>query len=107
MARPSGQPSKQRAGCKLQEASAHCSLASFPSISGHFSAEEGESVRGINATLDVAKNLRAIATVATDDDRNPTLLTVANGTIDLRTGGLRRAAQEDLITRATYVQCDP
>jgi putative DNA primase/helicase len=71
------------------------------------SAEEGESVRGINATLEVAKNLRAIATVATDYDRNPTLLTVANGTIDLQTGELRRADQEDLITRATYIQYDP
>jgi putative DNA primase/helicase len=75
---------------------------------GEFLEElEGESIRGINATLEVAKNLRAIATVATDYDRNPTLLTVANGTIDLRTGELRRADQEDLITRATYIQYDP
>jgi putative DNA primase/helicase len=70
-------------------------------------ALEGESVRGINATLEVAKHPRAIATVATDYDRDPFLLTVGNGTLDLQTGKLRQADPEDLITRARYVQYDP
>jgi putative DNA primase/helicase len=69
-------------------------------------ALEGESVRGIDATLEVAKNLRAIAAVATDFDRNPTLLTIGNGTINLRTGELRHADPDDLITRATYIRYD-
>jgi putative DNA primase/helicase len=75
---------------------------------GEFMEElEGESVRGINATLEVAKSLRGIKTESKDYDRNPTLLTVGNGTINLQTGELRRADQEDLITRATYIQYDP
>jgi putative DNA primase/helicase len=71
------------------------------------SAEEGESVRGINATLEVAKNLRGIATVAADCDRDLFLLTVANGTLNLRTGELRHADPDDLITRATNIRYDP
>jgi putative DNA primase/helicase len=70
-------------------------------------AREGESVQGIKATLDVAKNLRSIATVAKHYDRDPFLLTVSNGTIDLRSGQLRMARPDDLITRATDINYDP
>lgn len=68
---------------------------------------QGESVSGINATLEVAKNLRSFAIVATHYDHNPALLTTGNGTIDLRTAELRHADPEDLITRATRIQYDP
>ncbi len=70
-------------------------------------ALSAESVRGIKATLEVAKNLRSFATVATDYDRNPFLLTVGNGTLNLRNGELRRADPEDLITLGTDIQYDP
>src|SRR5262249_23720719 len=70
-------------------------------------ALQGEFVRGINATLEVAKNLRSIATGATRYDRDPALLTTGNGTINLETGELRHADPEDLITRATHIQYDP
>lgn len=70
------------------------------------SARAAESVRGITSTLEVAKNLRRIATVATDYDRDQFLLTVGNGTLDLRAGELRAAWPEDLITRATRIFYD-
>ncbi len=72
-------------------------------LEDYLEALEGESVRGINATLEVAKNLRNIASVATDYDRDTFLLTVGNGTLDLRNGELRSAWPEDLITRATRI----
>jgi putative DNA primase/helicase len=75
-------------------------------VGGYTEALEGESVRGIGAILEVAKNLRAFATVATDYDRHPSLLTIGNGTINLRTGKLRHADPDDLITRATYIRYD-
>jgi putative DNA primase/helicase len=70
-------------------------------------ALEGESVRGINATLDVAKNLHNIATVAADYDRDPFLLTVGNGTLDLQNGELKPADPEDLITHGPPIEYDP
>ncbi len=70
-------------------------------------AEWGESLPGIKATLEVAKCILPIATVAKDYDRDPFLLTVGNGTFDLRTGELRPPDPEDLITRATHVFYDP
>jgi putative DNA primase/helicase len=70
-------------------------------------ANDSESVHGINAMLDVAKNLRSFATLATDYDRDRFLLTVLNGTLDLRTGTLRSAWPDDLITRPAHVWYDP
>jgi putative DNA primase/helicase len=69
-------------------------------------AADAESVYGIRSTLEIAKNLRRIATVTTDYDRDPFLLTCGNGTLDLRTGELRPAWAEDLITRATHIHFD-
>ena len=40
-------------------------------------------------------------------DRHPFLLTVQNGTLDLRTGDLRSHAREDLITKLSPVTFDP
>lgn len=76
-------------------------------ISDSREAREGESVRGIRATLDVAKNLHNIATVATDYDRDPFLLTVGNGTLNLRNGELKTADPEDLITHGPSIEYDP
>jgi putative DNA primase/helicase len=70
-------------------------------------AREGESVRGINATLEVAKNFRNITTVATDYDRDLFLLTVGNGTLNLRSDELKPANPEDLITHGPPIKYDP
>jgi putative DNA primase/helicase len=70
-------------------------------------AREGESVRGIKATLEVAKNLRKITTVEKDYDRDPFLLTVGNGTLNLRSGELKPADPVDLITHGPPIVYDP
>jgi putative DNA primase/helicase len=84
------------------------------SISDHKEAERrirwalnSEGVRGIAAMLESARSIESLATITPDYDRNPFLLTVGNGTLDLRTGGLRSARPEDLITRATSVPYNP
>jgi hypothetical protein len=51
--------------------------------------------------------MREFATVADDYDRDQFLLTVGNGTLDLRTGRLRAFSHDDLITRATDVEYSP
>jgi putative DNA primase/helicase len=76
-------------------------------VDDHVSNLDAESVHGIRAMLEVAKSLRNIATLTTDYDRNPFLITVRNGTLELRTGKLRPACSDDLITRATRVAYDP
>lgn len=75
-------------------------------IEDHTFALDSESVHGVRATLEIAKSLRTIATVTTQYDRDPGLLTVRNGTVDLGTGELRSARSEDLITRATNITHD-
>ena len=70
-------------------------------------ALRSESVYGRKATLISAESVRSLATTTKKYDRNNFLLTVGNGTLDLRTGKLREARPEDLITRATDVLYDP
>ncbi len=70
-------------------------------------ALRSESVGGRDAMLKSARSIKSLATTAADYDRDPFLLTVGNGTLDLRTGKLRPARPEDLITRATDVPYDP
>ena len=55
----------------------------------------------------MAKNFRNIATVATDYDRDLFLLTVGNGTLNLRSGELKPADPEDLITHGPPIEYDP
>jgi putative DNA primase/helicase len=62
-----------------------------------------ESAWRIEAMLRIARSIRSLATRTEQYDQDPFLLTVANGTIDLRTGELRPPRAEDLITRATDV----
>ena len=66
-----------------------------------------ESVYRRRATLVSARSVKSLATITLDYDRDPFLLTVGNGTLDLRTGVLREALRKDLITRATDVPYDP
>jgi putative DNA primase/helicase len=70
-------------------------------------AQRSESIYSRRAMLISAQSVRSLATNTKDYDRDPYLLTVGNGTLDLRTGKLREARREDLITRATDVPYDP
>jgi putative DNA primase/helicase len=58
------------------------------------------------AMLRCAQSLRSLAATTEQFDLNPFLLTVGNGTIDLKTGKLLSAQPHDLITRATDVPFD-
>jgi putative DNA primase/helicase len=69
-------------------------------------ALDSESVARRRFMLISAQSIRSLSTITEDYDRDPFLLTVGNGTIDLRTGKLRKARREDLITRATAVPYD-
>lgn len=62
---------------------------------------------GIRAMVALAESEPAFDAVNADFDRHPDLLTVANGTIDLRTGTLRPHRREDLITKLTAIAFDP
>ena len=66
-------------------------------------ALKSESVYGRRSLLTSAQTVKLFATTTKDYDRNPLLLTVGNGTLELETGKLRKARPEDLITRATDV----
>ncbi len=66
-----------------------------------------ESVFRQKAMLESAQSIKSLATTAPDYDRDPFLLTVGNGTLDLRTGELRKARPEDMITRATDIHYNP
>jgi putative DNA primase/helicase len=70
-------------------------------------ALKSESVSGRRFMLISAQTVKRFATVTQDYDQDPFLLTVGNGTLNLRTGTLREARPEDLITRATDVLYDP
>jgi putative DNA primase/helicase len=57
--------------------------------------------------LHLAPSESGMTVVADDLDRNPMLLNVSNGTIDLTTGTLRPHRQEDMITKLAPVEFDP
>lgn len=61
----------------------------------------------IKAMVELAKSDPAVVTVPEALDRHDELLGVANGVVDLRTGKLRPARPEDLITRHSPVAFDP
>jgi len=61
----------------------------------------------IKALLEVASSMPAFAVRAEDFDTDRWLLNCRNGTLDLRTGELRKHRAEDLITRITKANFDP
>ncbi len=64
-----------------------------------------ERVAARNALITLARSER---TVSVDElDRNPWLLTVSNGVLDLRSGVLQPARREDYATKATAIAYDP
>ena len=66
-------------------------------------ALRSESAYAGRAMLRRAQSIKELSTTAADYDCDPFLLTVGNGTLDLRTGELREFRPTDFITRATHV----
>ncbi len=87
--------------------------AELPLLSGktrdalYYHLSRSESAHGLRAALEVAQSESLVVVSADGLDADPWLLTVENGTLDLRTGTLRPPQREDLITRiagARYVE---
>jgi putative DNA primase/helicase len=68
---------------------------------------ELESGRYYREALELLKGETGCLTHATEFDRDPNLLNTPSGVVDLRTGELRPARPEDLMTRTTGVPYDP
>lgn len=66
-----------------------------------------ESHGSISAMVTLAKADRALARHTDDFDSDPWLLTVQNGTLDLRTGRLQPHRQGNMITKLAPVTFDP
>jgi putative DNA primase/helicase len=70
-------------------------------------AIQSESARRRKALIELATWIPDLNVRSDDLDRNPFLLNVRNGTIDLKTGIMREHRQEDLITHCADVEFDP
>ncbi|GHU83014.1 hypothetical protein FACS189468_7800 [Spirochaetia bacterium] len=69
-------------------------------------AIQSESVRRRKAFVEAASWIPELNIKTDDLDKDPWLLNVENGTIDVRTGELREARPEDLITKIANVKYD-
>jgi putative DNA primase/helicase len=67
----------------------------------------GESSAGVAGALTLASTEEGIAVTPDDLDSDPFLLNVSNGTIDLRTGELRRHSPTDMLTKLAGAAYDP
>jgi putative DNA primase/helicase len=70
-------------------------------------AIQSESARRRKAIVEVASWIPELNITTDDLDKDPWLLNVENGTVDLRTGELREPRAEDLITKIARVRFDP
>src|SRR5262249_18363361 len=70
-------------------------------------ARRSEDAKGIRAMLECARHEEGIAIIAANFDSDPWLLNCKNGTIDLRTGGLRTFQREDFITKMCAIRFNP
>lgn len=68
-------------------------------------ARKSESAERLRAMVEISKSDLAID--PEDLDRNPMLLNVINGTLDLETGELREHRREDYITKLAPVEYNP
>jgi putative DNA primase/helicase len=66
-----------------------------------------ESMRRREAFVRAASFIAELNIVSDDLDKNPWLLNVRNGTIDVMTGEFRGHRQEDMITKAANVEYEP
>jgi putative DNA primase/helicase len=70
-------------------------------------ALRSQKVDRLRGMIELAQSDPAVALVPAQFDVDPWLLTVNNGTLDLRTGHLREHRREDLITKLAPVTYDP
>jgi putative DNA primase/helicase len=70
-------------------------------------ARKSESAAAINAMLACAECEDGISVSAADCDRQPFLLNLLNGTMDLKTGELFAHRREDLITKLVHFNYEP
>jgi len=70
-------------------------------------AIESQSLYRINAALELAKSVPSIADAGEGWDADPWLFGVAKGIVDLRSGTLHPATQQDRITKFSPVAYDP
>jgi len=70
-------------------------------------AQQSESEARIRAMINLAKTEPGIPARVDDLDADPWLLGVKNGTLDLRTGDVRPACRDDLITKLAPVEYNP
>lgn len=70
-------------------------------------AQQSENIARRKAVLDGAKGNPELVLTADQFDRDPWILVVKNGTIDLRTGELRPSDPNDLCTHQADVTYDP
>ena len=66
-----------------------------------------ESYRRREAMVKTAQLIKALNIRADDLDKNPWLLNVKNGTINIKTGEFREHRQEEMITKIATVDYDP
>ena len=70
-------------------------------------ALKSEGHRQITAMVALARSEQGVPVTTDQLDRNPWLLSVQNGTLDLRTGQLRAHRREDMITKLAPIKYDP
>ena len=70
-------------------------------------AEKSQSRQRLEGMVALAQSEDALRVHVDDLDRDPWLLNVQNGTLDLRTGTLREHRREDLLTQVAAVDFDP
>jgi len=70
-------------------------------------ASRSASMRAIDAMIKMASSEPTIPVLIQDLDRDPWLLNVRNGTVDLRTGGISDHKRESMLTKLCPVDYDP
>ncbi|MDR0442367.1 MAG: hypothetical protein LBH44_03055, partial [Treponema sp.] len=70
-------------------------------------AKISESMRRREAMVKTAQYLTELNITSDDLDKNPWLINVKNGTIDVHTGEFREHRQEEMITKLANVDYDP
>lgn len=70
-------------------------------------AHDSQRSRGIEAVIKEVQALPGVAVAASDLDAKPDLLACSNGTVNLKTGELKEADPEDLLTLALTTAYDP
>ena len=70
-------------------------------------ADRSEAAPRRAAMLTLAASEEGIAVSSSDLDKDPEILNVLNGTIDLRTGTLRKHRRDDLCTKLVSIDFDP